>query len=644
MLNLALFFLVTLGPPVIPSTPALEPASPNDVVAIATDERVPMLSAPEGGFLVAYGSPHGFSLVHVYEDGRTWPDHTGLRVSEPAFVGNVANELIAFSDATGPGFLRTDGVTSRIVIKPYLPARVAWNGRQYLFAWNDGGTITGMLLSARGEHPWGWELKIASGAAFLFSIASSGDGFLVATLHAGGVVTVTPVSAAGVPGSPAILDTNETNFFARQNLAATGNGYLLGWMNKIAALDRNGNVRAITTPFPEGETLAAITEGAYAVGNRGTLLALDANANVLTSAKVPAMINPWLATSKQSVLVVGRNGFSLADRPTLHATPLQPIATIAIPQSAPLIATADDGTTLASWEVPSSRRRLGRVRGDTPIDGEGIALEGLGAAIGTNGRDFLVATGGTSLSIAYLGTSGPMSTPRVIDIAIDHPDSIIWNGRNYVVFFTRWTPVQSSACGAWREQIYAATIHDDLRSATIELVDLGEGSQKNAKAVKTSDGIALAYSPAHAIAEAGAFTVICRDTTDVALAMLDDQFRVRSSRVLSARGPRDDETPIDVVTDGTSTIVTWSLVLDPHNDGTRTLHNTTGQPIAGAVWTGSRIALIDPSSLPGVDSIVTARGTLAYIIPSYLFDAGDSQVMVVRRVSDEPPPRPRPSR
>jgi len=239
-----------------------------------------------------------------------------------------------------------------------------------------------------------------------------------------------------------------------------------------------------------------------------------------------------------------------------------------------------------------------------------------------------------------------MSSWSPLVTATVHADSIIWNGSNYIVFFTRFTSTEGTTCGSWREQIYAATITDDLRNATsIQLIDLGPGSQKNALAAKTRDGIALAYSPAHAIEEAGGFTIRCRDTTDVALATLDDSLHMTSNAVLSASGPRDDETPVDITTDGTRTIVTWSLVLDPHNNGARSMHNNLNLPIAGAVWTGSRIALIEPSLLPaGVDTIVTSRGTLAYIASSLGFELGDSEVMVVRRVEETQPPRVRPSR
>jgi len=620
-------------------------------------------AAVAGGYVVAYSSPSGTSVVHVDESGMPSPEHATVLRGGYAFTWTIAGDFMAYSDRNGAGVMRFDGTRRQLTATSYAIASVASNGHEFLFAWNGGGTIYGLLLDAGGATigepfmltPWG---------TLAFSIASSGDGFLIVAsvlgpAHAQYSVTATPVSPDGVTGTKVYIDSSDDIRFNRQPLVATADGYLVQWNAKIAAIDRNGNLRALTSlPLDGNEVVVATAPsdgGAVTMTDRGRLFTIDANAHVIASASTALANAVTLASSARTLLIVGHDSVSVVDKATMRATPQRPIATLPIPQSAPLIATADDGTILASWEVPYARRRIGRVRNNIVIDGDGIALDGSGAAIGTNGRDFLVATGGSSLAISFVPVTGPVATPRIIDVATDRADSIIWNGSNYIVFFTRWTtgPSATTSCGNWQEQIYAATISSDLRSATIQPIPLGPGSQKNAMAVKTLDGITLAYSPAHAISEAGGFTVICRDTTDLAFATLDAGLHVLSNTTLAAFGPRDDEMPNDITTDGSTTVVTWTHVIDPHNDGRRIVQHavvrgsqvvTLDWPVAGAVWTGSRIVPVDASILPaGADSIASARATLAYIRPSLDLGLGDSQVMVVRSVGDAPP-RLRPSR
>ena len=343
MINLALFLLVTLGPPIIPSTPALHPATPYNAAAAAT---------ADDGFVVAYGSPSGISIVHVDEAGTPSPEHAAVLPGGFAFVGDAAGELISYSDANGAGVMRFDGTRTQLTSTVYPIARLAWNGHQYLFAWNDRGTINGLLLDAHAT-PIGRPFTIATFIAW-FSIASSGDSFLAAAFLGNDSVLAIPIFSSGSVGAPTDAGTGR---FQPHDLVGTESGYLLGLTDTILALDRNGRPRAATKAIPEGETLLAITAGAFALTDHGTLLALDANARITATSKVPAQLNATLATSQHGVLVVGYDGTSVVDRATLRVTPPRPIATVPLAQSAPQIATANDGTTLALWEVPFNRHR-----------------------------------------------------------------------------------------------------------------------------------------------------------------------------------------------------------------------------------------------------------------------------------------------
>lgn len=624
---IALAALLALGPEIVPSTPALQPAEPSFATAIATDH----------GFEVAYSSANGIAVAEL--DAAGVPLHeqaTVRRTTGRAFPGDLAGELVSYSSADGAGVW---GASAHVLdYDPFAINHLVFNGREYLFVWNDGQNIYARVLDRSGT-PIGAPLTIRTWTLSQFNVAAADDGFLITTITIGFCgshycLTTIPVSEQGGVGTPKYFAADDNLTLQRQALVGTHNGYLLFSLKTVVALDREGNPRGPATQIiNDNATFLAATAsdgGAMAVTDHGVLLSVDENARITRTSSIAPLTNAVLTASDRSVLIVTPNGTSVVDKVTRLESARRPIATLPAAQSAPLLAAADDGTILASWEIPNAQRRLGRIRENVPIDGDGISIDGSSAAIGTNGRDFLVATGGSSLAISFLGATGPLGAPHIIDTNVDHADSIVWNGRNYVVFFTRFISGQiTGTCGTWREQIYAAIVNNDLATATIQPIALPPASQKNALAVKTRNGIALAYSPAYAVTDAGGFTFRCRDTTDVSLAQLDDDLRLVSDTVLSARGLRDDETPLNVVSDGKTTIVTWLLVIDPHNDGTRIVNNF------GAMWDGSRIVTLDPSQVPS-DSFVSARGVIGYIRPSLDLGLGDSYVMVVRSVTGAP--------
>lgn len=645
--------------------PRIVSALPDHVAIGASDREFLMIWAVDRNNNVSRISATGEVL-----STRPLPVAVGLEIGSTASDGS--SYVAGWTSASAVGVLHLDkdgallGTTTLAEGSFADPPVVAWNGREYLAAWYSAG-VHGALIDRDGRVI-GQPFEINSGAWYNLSIAARLGEFRVAATYTygGNCIVTVPVSESGVAAEATNADCGTTDHYVTgpHGIVATDDGYLLSWTRPdhstvIAALDPSGKVGTIT-PLPFTFFRMFQADGGAVLFSPGEVTAIDDNARIVSKAETPLPNVRAAASNGRTLAVADASNVAIVDSVTLNVSTPVNVVTTQRKQSSPQVALAADGTTLVAW-ADGDGIRIGRNRRGVPLDGIGFPLTGFNAAVQSNGKTFLVLTGGRDATAVIVPPSGPPGEPIVIEHGIVQSSSaitasaVVARGDDYFAFFIReQLPLLYPCSTSPGYRIEAARITADGRVAAKRELALKYGVwQDLGRAAPVDGGIALAYRPIAWVPMNNAF-LGCIPDAQVALATLNDDLDVISDALVTAdRFWRYD---LAFASDNHDTLaLTWSRYSSPSSAQTTLFArgNRLGDfPYLAAMRLQSRFVFIgtdqktfvasgsaDPRPLievttlpePLGDFVVASNGFQGVI--SYVRDG----IVMLRTVSEAPP-------
>jgi hypothetical protein len=461
-----------------------------------------LVTASNGTDLAIVSEGDAITMFRVDPDG---PPRRGFRPATGAVIQDVASNgrgyALAWTRGTefGPndiGFtvLGDDGKATTTILerRDRRPAGVAigTNGRNYLVAWDNAGSLQTQLFDANGNALRAIEtVRLNTGFGFL-TVGSNGSGFVVVAVVAQLVISVR-VSEAGVASGPVEVTTQggairAFEWLTTHYLLVTGN-FAFGRAHKLDASGR---------PFGETIPLAvdpqnAVRHGSYVVGeSQARLYRVDAEGRMEAMTWVPLP-----ARSFNSVWALASNGIDLfyAGGEQNQAARLlrlgsaqaaAPFGLVFADQHSPQVARAA-GVNAVVWREGNDTF-ASRERGGMRLDGRGVAMP-IPPALASDGTRTLMLFAGSSAWPIPL--SGPFPIPTG---AFAEPPAPTWTGRNFVAVAVTNLGRQTN-CLWERRTLHATTFARDgsvLHPRTFLGID---GDVVLQSVVGNGDGFVLAY-------------------------------------------------------------------------------------------------------------------------------------------------------
>lgn len=490
----ALLFAVAIGPEHFAGEPALQP--------LRVETR--LLAASNGHDLAIASEGEALTLFRV--DPSRLPA-TGVRPVTGATVHDLAGNAHSYAAVwtRGPEFGPSDvgltivdsaGIARTLVLERQnrraASASVASDGRNYLAAWDNGSELHCRLFDESGTPLGPMEVYRTNSIFGATSIASNGDGFVIATIVPGKVISIR-VASDGKLSTPADVTTQGGQFrafewFHDHYLLITG----LGGFARGHRLDADG--RPLGPPVGiDVDPRNAVRQGDFIVGEyTGKLYRIDANGTLetITNLALPprSIVAVWtLASNGVDLFFVGGDPGAPARMLRLGgADQATTFGLVVGDQAAPQVARAA-GVHAVVWREGIDWY-VSRVRGGLSLDGRGAPMP-LPPAVASDGARRLMLFAGNGAWPIPL--SGPL--PIVSGVFGEQPVPT-WTGTNFVSVTA--LNLGRTACLWERKQLHATVVAPDgkvLQPATPLGVD---GNIELLSVVGTGDGFVLAWRDA----------------------------------------------------------------------------------------------------------------------------------------------------